>query len=249
MRFKHFFLLSGLLVVPAYATKLTFDVRTGAGSQVSDNSSIVQNYGDRVTAVSMVDGTLTYGYGSDLGFTPNVLASYGPASVTSTNTVTACPFNLTDTCVYLWSTGFGNLTNVIAQAADTANNGYGQIIVTLTADAGFLVRLASFDLAGWLNTNRTVGSVTVRDVVANTTVFSLANVVASGATSTPVNVGNLTARVFEITINSSNLANGNGQNVGLDNLIFGQVSEVPEPSTVALMGGALALAGLLRRRA
>jgi len=230
-------LLALLAVLPATATRLTFDITTTGGGQVAGNSSIVQNYGDRVTAVSMADGSLTYGYGSEGGFTPNVVASYGPASVTSTNSVAACPFNLTDTCIYLWDNNFGGLVNVIAQAADSTNNGYGLIELTLTADAGFAVSLASFELGGWLNTDQAVRSVTVYDG-ANNVVFSVANQTAPGLGQLTLSP-NVQAQSLRIVVDAAGLSNNNGQNVGLDNVVFSQLAGVPEPSTLALLGSAL----------
>jgi hypothetical protein len=234
-------------VMPLSATKLVFDITNT--SQIPDNSAVPQNYGDRVTATSMVSGALTFGYGSEGGFTPNVIASYGPATVTSNDTVTPCPFNATDSCVYTWGSDFGGLTNVIAQSADEQNaSAYGKLEVMLTADAGFLVTLSSFDLGGWLRTDRTVSSVRVVDG-ANNTLFSAAGLVAPGTGALTVNFGSpLSAQQLRILIDASNQLGNNGQNVGLDNIVFGQTS-VPEPSTLALAAGAFAVLVARRRSA
>jgi len=239
------YLICLLSALPACATSLIFDI-SSAGNQIPQNSSIVQNYGDRVTGTSIVDGTLTYGYGATGGFTPNVLVSYGPASVTSTNTVTGCPFNLIDTCLYLWDNDFGGLTNVIAQAADEQNNDYGRIELTFTADAGFSVSLLSLDLAGWLRTDRGVRSVEVFDG-ANTSLFLASNLTAPGVNSLTL-TPNVSASLLRLVIDAGGLSGNNSQNVGLDNVVFSQTAGVPEPSTFAMLGAAIAGLGLLRRR-
>ena len=243
-----------MAAIPASATRLTFDISTTNNSlQIVDNSSVTQNYGDRVAALSVADGGLTFSYGAEGGFTPNVVASYGPASLTANNTVTPCPFSTLDTCVYLYGANFGDLVNVIAQSYDIMGTppGYGLVTVTLTADPGFLVQLSSFNLAGWLQSNYTVRSVSVFDVVNSTTLFSSASqaVLGAGGTHTTLDTTNfggvLSARTLQIVIDASNVTGNNGQNVGLDNVVFSQISTAPEPSSVALLGGGLLL-GLLR---
>lgn len=217
-------LILALFASPGLATVLTFDILP----QPANNDPIDQNYGDRVTAAVM--GGFSYGIAG--GFTPNVVASYGPTGPGPTD------------YVYFWDQDFGDLTNVIAQFSGSAN--YGIILLTLTADPGFVVMLDAFDLAGWNRSDRTINSVQVQDGLGNT-LFSQNNVLVLGAGPAHTSFAglNLSAATLVIRIDASNLPGGNGLNVGIDNIRFSQ--NIPEPATTILLGSALSLLYVIKR--
>src|SRR5256885_14767937 len=97
-------------------TVLTFD-------PVSADAVILPSgYGDRVTSASQGG----FNYGTTGGATPNVTANFGPLAKN----------------VRQWKENYGDLHNVLF-AGDSAN---GILEVTLSADFGFQVSLASLDL-------------------------------------------------------------------------------------------------------
>jgi hypothetical protein len=209
----------------ASATILTFDEAGG----VTNSEALDQTYGDRVT---MSPDVLGHGYGVGAeGFTPNVLVSYGAAGEQPD----------------LWTTGFGDLTNIYFNDTDNDTT----LTVRFTADSGFLVNLYSFDMASFVNAGQTIQGFTVRDVGANSVLFSQGSTLISGSTHNNFNFATaLRANDLELVVNLSGLG-GASDDIGLDNIRFGQsaVAAVPEPATWALMilgfGGAGAM---LRRR-
>lgn len=192
---------------------------------VSAGILLDQAYGDRVIAASDSVGA----YGTDNGtYTPNVLTSYSGTP-------------------RVWTTGYGNFTNVFYNDDEG-----GDIQLTLTADPGFLVTLASFDLAGF-GANYTLNglAISVRDGGGNTLFSVNGPFVVNGTTSTSV-TPNVSAQVLQLDVFVSQLA-GSSDNVALDNLLFSQqvapdTSGVPEPGTFALVSGALTAAFAARRR-
>lgn len=211
---------------------LTFDQTNPsiAGGETIAN----QAYGDRVAATSDAVG----GYGTfDTGFTQNIVVEYGDG---------AGPVNNTR----LWATGYGDLTNVLYNNAD----GDDRLTVTFTADPGYVVRLHSFDLAGWPSADYTIAGVRVHN--GTTDLFSQTNVLVRGSLtqnprhttfsfSTP-----LEGEVLQIYINLTGLG-GASDNIGIDNIAFSQFPEsaiVPEPSTFLTSAGAALLVILTRRR-
>ncbi|MBK7950829.1 MAG: PEP-CTERM sorting domain-containing protein [Deltaproteobacteria bacterium] len=234
----------GLLAAPlaARATILTFDESrngnavepTGSGSQLGSD------YGDNVTAASMavLGGVYTYGEAGE-GFTPDVSVDIR-SSLDST----------TDPGVRLWQRGYGDLVNVVfSEGPGTA--GAPLLFVRLTAAPGFVVDLHDFDLAHSSPVATTIAGVSVLD--GETTLFSAANVLVAGSTSTPGRTTfsfpmPLSAVELLVRIDVSNLSPGAQDNIGLDNLRFGQTPPgvVPEPGTALLIF--LGLAGLAARR-
>jgi hypothetical protein len=214
---------------------LTFDL--------TDPGNIAMNpaYGNRVAAA--IDAAGMYGtFGS--GFTPNVTVSYGGGSFA--------------TYLVRWTTDYGDLVNVLENELDFDD----RLTITLTADPGYLVRLYSFDLAGWPNADYTLNNVFVKDA-ANANLFSASNVLVKGA----MNAGHdprhtsfafdpLVGSTLQIYIDLSGLG-GNSDNIGIDNIAFDQVkvdtpgpgpAPIPEPSTWLSLGAGLAALIAARRR-
>ena len=180
-------------------TVLLFEPATGA---FTDGAALPQTYGDRVTASVQNN----FHYGTSGGSTSHIVADYG----TNGKTVTTR------------RTGFGDLTNVASTAS------HNPFEMTLTADAGYKVSLASFDLAGAPSHDWTIKSVQVLDG-NNNVMFSKTNVAIQGdatgvrhthfAFSTP-----LTASKMKIRFDASNLTSSTAA-VGIDNVQFSQVAQ------------------------
>lgn len=224
-------LAAGLAAGAAQATVLTFDVDN---SKPNVSVAMPQAYGDRVTAA--VQGGASYGVGAE-GFTGNVVVDYAGSPQTS---------------LIRWPTAYGDLTNVLENETDGAS----YIDLTFTADAGFQVVLFGFDLAGWPSKDYALPG-GVRVTSGANTLFSQSNVLVQGDTIGPRHTAfdfgaGLTGQSLTLRIDLTGLAN-NSDNIGLDNVRFGQVggpAAVPEPATWALMilGMAGAGAALRQRR-
>jgi hypothetical protein len=210
--------LASVGALNASATVLTFDKVAGTfGSE----ERIPQDYGDNVAATEQGG----FVYGADGGFTPNVTVDWNTGSGTVGGEAA------------FWGTGFGDLVNVIEAEPEPKG-----LQFTLTAEPGWLVVLNGFDMATW-SSNRTIDALRVLDGADQVLFEELdASIPASGHRSFDFDAP-LTASVIKIEFDSSNLG-GRSDNIGMDNITFGQV--VPEPTSVALLG----LAGLvlLRRR-
>lgn len=202
-----------LMPAAANATILTFDVSGG----VSDFEAMHQSYGDDV-AGSPQSGH-TYGVGVE-GFTPNVVVDYGTPGEHPA----------------LWTTGYGSLTNVYFNDSD----GDTTMTTRFTAGAGYLVDLYSFDLASFLSGGQTIQGLSIRDVGANTVLYSQGATAVSGSTFTPVSFSTpLSANTLEIVIDLTGLG-GVSDDIGMDNIRFGQrqapvTTPIPEPATWAMM--------------
>lgn len=204
--------IAALSPAAASATVLTFNIAGG----VSNFENIPQTYGDNVSAVT--DGLgHSYGVGTE-GFTPNVAVAYGTPGEDPA----------------LWTTSYGDLTNILFNDAD----GDTTLTVRFTAASGYLVDLYGFDLASFINGGQTIQGFTVRDVGANSTLFSQGSTVVSGATHNTIAFANaLSAGDLELVINLTGLG-GVSDDIGIDNIRFGQSAiqaGVPEPSTWAMM--------------
>lgn len=218
MKFTSALLLTlAAAVAPASATVLTFDI----GSAVS-GLNIPQAYGDRVTTA--VSGSFSYGTAG--GFTPNIVLDYSASSQPN---------------LQMWVAGFSDLTNVIENETD-GDNGY---TIKLTADAGFLVRLDGFDLGNY-GGQITVPGLRIEDG-QGTVLFS--RVAFTLAISTQPHQdydfpGGLSASELNIFVDTTGLDSAS-DNVGLDNIAFGQTA-IPEPSAFAF--GVIGFLGLGMRR-
>ena len=192
--------------------------------------------GITASVMNVPGGQFTYGNGGE-GFTPNIVLDYFAGSATPNNPG-----------VSLWSDQYGDLTNVLI-----GNNNSISLNVRLTADNGFDVQLFDFDLAGWPTTDYTIDAVSVLSETG--TLFSQNNVLVegdgtgSGHTSfdfaTP-----LTGAELLIQIDYGNLAGGQQDNIGIDNIRFGQnpPAVVPLPAAWLLFGSGIAAIAFLRRR-
>jgi hypothetical protein len=169
------------------------------------------------------------------GFTPNVEVAY--ATVQISDGTVASP------SLAFWPDSYGNLTNVAFPIHWTGH--YGE--VTLIPDAGYAVRLNSFDLGGWDQTTYASQPLRILDGAGNL-LLDLGPTIVLGAHGTHSHFAqDLT---FAGTIR---IQYGNNWNVGIDNIDFGQVSArayygLPVPSTLLLAGASLAGFGWMRRR-
>lgn len=245
-------LFAGLTTLPAHATIVTFDqIRdSSAGNPVIptiSGRSVPVDYANRVSAAVMnvPGGQFTYGEAGE-GFTPNVVTQFfsGAASTIGSG-------------VSLWQDGYGDLVNVLF-----ANNISNFLAVRLTADAGYSVGLFGFDLAGWPSADYVING--VRVIGDSNTLFSQTNVLVEGNATGPRHTAfdfgaDLFASDLLLEIDFGNLAGGIHDNIGLDNLRFGQnppppepdddpgPAQVPEPGTLALLGISL-LGGWITRK-
>jgi hypothetical protein len=231
------------LPAQAAATILTFD-QIRIGGQVVPTISgneVEQDYGDRVSAGTMPvsGGTFTYGNGGE-GFTPGILAEYFGGTASNGAPASA-----------LWQDGYGDLENVFFgdQRSQSLN-------IRLTGDAGVNVRLYGFDLAGWPTTDYVIAA--VRVIGATQLLFEQTDVLVHGAPGGPGRTTfafatPLEANALQIMIDYANLDGALQDNIGIDNIRFGQSGpdvdpdpSVPEPASAALCGSAFA-AWLVRR--
>lgn len=228
--------LALLAASPAPATILLFDQERDAVAQktvqpTSSGGQLPGDYGDNVTGALMAvpGGSFTYGEGGE-GFTPDVsLEIYGFEGPENPR-------------VNLWQNGYGDLVNVIfGEGPGTA--GSPTLSVRLTAAPGYVVDLHGFDLAGF-GSDYTIAAVEV--LAGAVTLFSASDVLVQGDSSGPGHTTfgfatPLSAPELLLRLDLSNLAAGVQDNIGLDNLRFGQTPpRVAEPGA-----GAMLLAGLV----
>ena len=211
------------ITAPASATILIFD-EGSPGTPAVNSNPVPAAYGDNVTGAST--GGFSYGVGAE-GFTPNVVASYGTSHL-------------------IWDNGYGDLSNIV-----WVDNG-GAFELTLSGQGGAFVQLYGFDMAGWPNADYTINSVSVSDGGGGT-LFSQSNVLIEGDGIGDLHssfdfAAPLTASEIVIRFDSSNLG-GQSDNIGIDNIRFGQTFDVVvnSPGTPVLFAlGAAAL--MLQRR-
>ncbi len=214
----------------AHSTILTFDQARQSGTVVPTGagSDIEADYGDRVSGPlqRVPGGMFTYGEAGE-GFTPNVVAEF----------VSRGPGGGNDAS--LWTTQYGDLVNVAF-----GNQFSNTMEVRLIADAGYSVLLHGFDLAGWRETDYMIAGVQVLD--ANGVLFTDNDVRIEGDAigprhSTFTFTSPLEGNALTILIDYGNLPGTQQDNIGIDNIRFGQhpPAPIPEPaSTLLMLGGA-----------
>jgi hypothetical protein len=215
----------GVGAAEARASILLFDQTRVAGGVVPtfSGADVQQDYGDRVAGLSQAvpGGLFTYGEAGE-GFTPNVLAEYSVSTSVQGG-------------AGLWQDSYGDLTNVLFGSQNSL-----ALSVRLTADPGYSVLLYHFDLAGWPDADYTISE--VRVLAGTTILFSQGDVLVEGDASGPRHTSfdfatPLSGNELRIEIDYSNLPGNQQDNVGIDNIRFGQFppATVPEPSSVILL--------------
>ena len=155
--------------------------------------AVPADYGDNIT--TGIQGSYKYGLAG--GATPNVTVSYSPGAN-----------------IYTFGPSYGNLASVIY-----TNGSGGNFTITFTAEAGYEVRLTSFNLAGYQEGARTLGSVTVSN---GTNTYTQNNLTHDGSeSSTAVDFsGGLTAAIGEVVTLSFT---GASDLIGFSDFQFSQV--------------------------
>jgi hypothetical protein len=238
--------LSMLLVLSgqAWASVLTFDIfdPAYAGTEnFPEGFQVAQEYGDRVTSLSTMNGTTTFEYGVGAeGFTPNVEVSYDPSSI-----FTGGPS--------LWRYDYGDLVRVLYQGSTFTGfgNDYDYLTIRFQADPSYDAVLYGFDLGGWFQTDYVIDGVAVYDGEFNGFFPELnrvffdedATVLGAGPSHTSYSFGTpLQGNVITILIDANNLG-PDSELIGIDNIRFGQAQStngvVPEAASLVvwLVGG------------
>jgi hypothetical protein len=221
---------SGLIVLPASATVLTFDLTPDNHFESFESTHAA--YGDRVTAPVMLVGGETYGYGVPAGTeTPNVEVDYAHNE--------------------LFANELGNVLHNTANgwldSVDYLHYADGSTFwITFTPDAGYGVTLESFVIDLYVNGG--AGGVTFNWAVRQD---NTGGAILDSGTETGIFVGvdpvvspNVSYNgplVLEMSF-SNTLNNGI---VGVDDVTFTQYL-VPEPASLSLLMAGSAM--MLRRR-
>jgi hypothetical protein len=203
----------GAFALQAQATTLDFGNTAGSAANCIENST-QPCYGSRVNNTTDPNGFGTYGVGN--GFTPNVVADY------------------TGTNQRLVSVSAANGGGAVFA---TSFNG-SQHIFTLTADAGFNVRLngvtvKNSDLPGIDQTENF-------EVWADGTHLTSLDFIYNGQAPASFTFASLVAQSISIISDSAY--------AGLSAANFDQVAETPIPAALPLFGSGLAALGFARWR-
>ena len=239
--FTLWLLLSATFIGGAHATVLHFDeTRNSAGTVIPTGSpgTVESDYGDNVTGalVAVPGGFFSYGNEGE-GYTPNVVADFSSR-----------------TDVRLWTLQYGDLTNVLFAQSPQLGIPAETISILFTADPGYEVQLYHFDLAGFPERDYTINGVSVSGDAG--TLFTMSNVLVEGDLSGPRHTSldfatPLTSGSLLIEIDFSNLASGVQDNIGIDNIRFGQnpPAVIPLPSAFWLfVSGLLGLGGFKKQK-
>ncbi len=226
-------LLASGIVMTSTATAATTIIGTGGGAT---NSSVDQTYGDNATA------NVAGGISVTAGGTPNIGLTYGGGTWE----------------YHAWSgAGANNGGDGVLQLQGTSNSVTHSI--TFTPDAGFAAVITGFNFIGdtngaantyqydWQVVDAVSGATLTSGTTASWTTVT-ATAPFSGAPAVDVNyTGLVDGQALRLEMVQSAGFTGVGGNMAIDNLVFDQVTIVPEPSSAALLGlGGLAL--ILRRR-
>ncbi len=225
--------LAPLIVIASFAesnaTLLTFD----QDPPITDFETLDESYGDRVTSTTM-PGNYLYGEMGE-GFTPNVVIDYGPDPGADPR---------------LWSTGYGDLSNVLFEN----NDAFGILRLTFTADTGFVVRLHSWDIIAYTTSfasDPTIDYVRVLDS-DGTELYREDSKSISRTTHTTFDFSAtpFTDDVLVLEYSSNNLT-GQTDSIASDNFRFSQAAAVPEASILFIWTGLTAIGGataIIRRK-
>jgi len=173
---------------------LTFDQ-----SGIFNSVAIDQAYGDNVTASPDGNGhTYDIITGNGFGLTPNVDVTYDAIQAD------------------LWTTGYGDLTNVFYDEAD-GSTGFN---IVFNADAGFEVGMFGFDMAAFGGIDSTLPGIEILDGDDNI-LWSVGPTLISSSTRTPFDTGGVFADSLTIAVDLTGLGGGS-DNMGIDNILFAQ---------------------------
>ncbi|MFN3689996.1 MAG: PEP-CTERM sorting domain-containing protein [Fimbriimonadales bacterium] len=209
-----------LALTVSYATVIDFE-NSWLGSPIP------VDYASRVDA-SGNDSQARGGYNLTFGATPNVAAQMFTADYYGGT------WNQLGN-LYLWYYNYADLIYVAYHSPS-----YQGARFIFTADSGYWVRLHSFQMGGWPNTDRTLPFLQV--LVDGNPVYSATNVPISGSTANTFSFDPDTTKGSVIEIRF-----GGDWNVGIDNIGFSQ-EVVPEPASLLALGAGLASLMGLRRR-
>lgn len=219
------FALAASLSGGVQATVLTFDTHV----PLAGFDDFPTAYGDNVSASSDAIGTYQMGN----GFTPNVTVDYRTRLITTNEVVVEH--------LDFWDVNYGGLTNVVYNVNHTGH--YAEL--TLVPEAGWAVKLNSFNMAGFSLADHADSTVRIVDGSGNVLV-EYASVTILGAGST---YSTFTPNLFHNGPVSIRFG-FDDWNVGIDNVNFDQVAAVPEPAAYGMLLaglGFLALASTRRR--
>lgn len=226
----------------ASGTVLTFDLGPSAlapnGTSITNN---FQGYGDRVGGQAQPP---QFSYGTGGGITPNVQTRYG-SGIRYAFSAPRDPAHQ-----------YGDLENVVYRdKSDFSGGNNTKLVVSLTADPGFLVCLFSFDVALLLGESLPIASVTITDGtskvlfsdssadVPDTTPPSHKSYTFDG--SDPLKHPLIKAQDVEIILDFSAVLS-KIERFGVDNIKFGQT--LPTPGAAAALFTGFGLLGTRRRR-
>lgn len=180
-------------------------------------------YADRVTGPN----TGGFPYSGSGAFTPNVIAAFGATN--QGHAVSA----------YTYATGYNSLINVIYAPVTGLVGAGDELVITLTADPGFVARISSFDVGNW---GVAIDVPYVRVFDQNGALhFEELNVALNANVSpnarhfalSPIPEG----EVLSLRIGLDGLI-GYADNVGLDNFTFGQRAVAPATIGASFCGPA-----------
>lgn len=233
------FLLAVAGAVTARASVLTFNIDNNpGGTPATSQGSLLTThaaYGDFINAAAVVSGSYLYNYDISNGTTPNVAVTYG--------------LGLNGNEQYYYTDGDGTPSPLWADV-DFLVGGAGhppsKFTYTFTPDAGYAVRVNSFDVFGYnAATSHTSSWTLYEDTVGGTVIASGGPTAYVATIASPHTVvtgaGFYGGTVVLEVVHDS----GNSGGWGLDNLSFSQAA--PEPASMLLLGVA-ALPLLWRRR-
>lgn len=201
------------------------------------------------------------GFGQIGGNNTTVPASFGSAATADGNGFVVTN-GTTPNIGLTWDGGwdihtsgfFSDLENLTAGGGDWDNEGsvprigqldFGTHTIVFAADAGYALRLNSFDFAHTAETaGTTVWDVTLADALSNVVWQQEVTFVNGSAVTVSPDFTGALGESYTLTFNRTSETYGSNGRHGLDNLSF---SQVPEPGSAGLLGLA-GLTLLLRRR-